>query len=222
MKNLDAKDRWGRTALHYAAMESNAAMILLLVGKGADVHARDHIRQTPLHLASINFDGEMVPILLEHGAEINTRDKSGDTPLHLACRSGHENAATFLLTQGANIWAENNSQISALTQDHFLGLVSQHKNRWEEMLGEVKNGNLDAIKNPQDIYHLASVMKPSNPKSVSPPKEFIRLLFQQYLPHEPKFNTMYEEIFSQQRINAVEDLQALRQKAGAQGGEVVL
>ena len=50
--NLDEKDRWGKTALRYAALRGALNIIKILVSNGADVFAVDKNGMTPLHFAA--------------------------------------------------------------------------------------------------------------------------------------------------------------------------
>lgn len=54
---LEAKDRRGRTALHYGAQNSRAAALSALVKAGANVNAEDRRGRTPLHWAAFSRSG---------------------------------------------------------------------------------------------------------------------------------------------------------------------
>lgn len=54
---LEAKDRRGQTALHYAAQNSRAAAVSALVDAGANVNAADREGRTPLHWAPFSRSG---------------------------------------------------------------------------------------------------------------------------------------------------------------------
>ena len=191
--------------------DTDYASILDLVTQGVDVQATDDNKQILLHRATYNGNRDVCELLIQQGADVHAKDKWGQTPLLLAAGGGHTEMIKLLLDQGANIWAEKHRDLTRI--------LIPHRDNWLPKLEKVKQGKLDDILNPQDLYHLASVMKPENPQNAPHPKEFIRILFQQYLPHEPKFNAMYEEIFSQQRP-AQYNLQSARKSA--QGRGVVL
>ncbi len=89
------RDRAGRTPLHHAAkMREGAAIIELLVRKGADVNARanDATQSTPLLAAIENYlevqDRQeaslIIRVLVHLGADINIADARGNTALVLA------------------------------------------------------------------------------------------------------------------------------------------
>lgn len=73
---LESQDN-GWTPLHMVAAQgvnatqNHAEIAELLIGAGADLHARDIARQTPLHLISVNGSVESIPVarvLLAAGA----------------------------------------------------------------------------------------------------------------------------------------------------------
>jgi hypothetical protein len=48
---MEAKDRYRKTALHYAAEEGHSSVVKLLLLAGADKEAKDRFGDTPLHYA---------------------------------------------------------------------------------------------------------------------------------------------------------------------------
>ena len=49
--DLNARDEFGRTRLHYAALKGDVRGIKLLLDAGADMHAQDNVGWTPLDIA---------------------------------------------------------------------------------------------------------------------------------------------------------------------------
>ncbi|CAM9327967.1 unnamed protein product, partial [Ectocarpus sp. 13 AM-2016] len=49
----DAKDRFGKTPLHWAAGQGHVDIVLALMDAGAMVDSRDHFKATPLMLAAL-------------------------------------------------------------------------------------------------------------------------------------------------------------------------
>ena len=75
----------GRTPLHVAAGAGHAAIVALLVERGAAMEARAlHPNSTPLYAAAQNGHGATVRCLLEHGANAEAETRGGMTPLHEA------------------------------------------------------------------------------------------------------------------------------------------
>jgi hypothetical protein len=208
---IDARSKATNTPLHFAVWHGHTAIVKFLLDRGAEIDARDNDGYTPLQWAAVYGGAEYAQLFLEHGADIEARGKWYRTPLYDAAENGKTETVKYLLEQGANIWAEKDDKKTALDEDK-TGLLEPHREQWKKVLEEVRSGDLSGINTTQDIYHLASVMKPANPKDIPPPKEFIRLLFQQYLPHDDKFNAMYEEIFAQPRP-LEQNLQSARQAA---------
>ena len=82
VKKPDARNKYGRTPLHYAAQGEAPALVTALVKAGADPNARDaRGGWTPLHLAAwFSKKPAVVAALLAAGADPGARDKTGKTP----------------------------------------------------------------------------------------------------------------------------------------------
>lgn len=76
---VDFPDRYGRTALWWAAEYNQPAIITCLIEAGANINGNDGA--IPLSNAAYNGDKEAVEALLVHGANPNMQ-VDGDTPLH--------------------------------------------------------------------------------------------------------------------------------------------
>ena len=125
-----SKDRWGRTALHYAVnphdvfslepgiratrvahdqaiAAERVAMIGLLIEQRSIIDAFDRNGETALHRASTANLVTEAQALLEHGAFVDPRNYSDSTPLLLAAKSGHSAVAQLLLEFEADKEAED-------------------------------------------------------------------------------------------------------------------
>jgi len=98
---INLKDIWGLTPLHYAARKESYSVAETLVKAGADVNAQDEYGFTPLHEAIENEQGHIMAFLL-HKANANpnlglTKDyedyPKGTTPADIAERKGMEGYA---------------------------------------------------------------------------------------------------------------------------------
>lgn len=73
--NINARDNYGQTALHWAASSSEDPEVLhLLIEAGAHLDVRSIHGETPLMYATRNVHPEMVGILLEAGADGSLKD----------------------------------------------------------------------------------------------------------------------------------------------------
>ena len=116
--DVNARNRWGGTAIQWAADSKNLRMVERLIRKKADVNAADEAKLTPLMVAA-NYEGpeylEMVKLLIRAGARVNDSDELGMTPLMKASMNHYKtDTVRFLLANGAQIEAKDNQGQTAL------------------------------------------------------------------------------------------------------------
>ncbi|ROV87363.1 hypothetical protein VSDG_09867 [Cytospora chrysosperma] len=130
--DVDAKDVWGRTALHGASNEGYEKTVQMLLENGADVNAKDIWDKTALHNASAGGHIRTVQILLENGADVNAMGKHRTTALHYAWTGGHFEVVHVLLENGAddNLKGE---EYSTATRHAFMGSYIE---KFQMLLGE--------------------------------------------------------------------------------------
>src|SRR5678815_411972 len=88
-KDRPGVDRYGRTELHYAALDGDARKITELLAKGLTPGAPDDNGMTPLHFAAQAWCIPACTALLEAGAPVDARDAHGNTALSTAVFESH-------------------------------------------------------------------------------------------------------------------------------------
>lgn len=107
--DINAHDKFGQLALHYAAMGKDSPNIArLLIARGANVDCRGYSgAQTPLFYAAKRGSLSIARYLISKGAKVNARDMYGMTPLMEAAQEGRDSMVKMLLANGADIKAVN-------------------------------------------------------------------------------------------------------------------
>ncbi|MBE86868.1 MAG: hypothetical protein CMO69_03935 [Verrucomicrobiales bacterium] len=123
--NLEEKDKFGNTSLHYTAKNGCKEIVELLIYKNADVNFKNNAGETPLDIARNKetaafllknngkygtFFGavsggnvDAVNTFLKDGTDVNTKIQHGWSPMHEAVMLGHMEVAKLLITKGADI-----------------------------------------------------------------------------------------------------------------------
>jgi ankyrin repeat protein len=109
-------DEHGRTELHYAAGDGDAARAAALLAAGADAGARDDDGWTPLHFAAQAYAPAVCEALLAAGAPVDVPDASGNTALWRAvfASRGRGDVIGILRRHGANPLLANANGVSPL------------------------------------------------------------------------------------------------------------
>jgi hypothetical protein len=192
--DVNAKDRFGFTPLHYTALNGHIEIVKLLIERGADVNAKTNGGWTPLRFAAIYGHIEIVKLLIERGADVNAKDKDGRTPLHSAAFYGHVEVVRLLLEHGAdpnikNIWGQTAidlarergySEIVKLIEGiksfQILSIEAPKLfvNEWGKIIVKIKGkgkisvgleGDIDWIKPElKEVYGEATIEIPVKPK----------------------------------------------------------
>ncbi len=112
--NVNLKNKWGLTPLHYAAYRGFRKLARLLLKKGANLDETNSAGKTPLFYA-LEADKdrkEMVEFLLQQGANPNIQDNKGNTPLHIVVQEGRSELVPLLLQYQANVNIKNDEGLS--------------------------------------------------------------------------------------------------------------
>lgn len=143
------------TALHVAARNSRAAVIRLLVAKGADLEARSRYQQmTPLWLAFRSEDGAIARLLVELGADVDAQDDFG-TLLHKYSHEGDMDRIKLLLELGADVHAKTNTG-SFLLHECFKCHQSRIAGVWELLVQHGADINAQETDTGNSILHWAT------------------------------------------------------------------
>ena len=115
--DIDARDKWGQTALHKAI--DDVEIVSLLITHGADVNAKNAaFGMTALYYA----DCTVAQLLIDAGADIDVRSQNGNTPLMWHVYNENYDVANLLSKNGASSDAENiNGDTAAAIAQRFSG-----------------------------------------------------------------------------------------------------
>ncbi|CAM9419719.1 unnamed protein product [Ectocarpus sp. 12 AP-2014] len=145
----DAKDRFGKTPLHWAAGQGHIDIVLALMDAGAMVDSRDHFKATPLMLAALGGHEHVVRCLLYAGAGAPNRyncqrschTELRSTALHYAARGGHVGVITALLSAGFCKGQPDETGVTAAEISARVGLASSRE-ATRRLLGGDRGGKL--------------------------------------------------------------------------------
>ena len=99
--DVNAKDKFGNTALLLAAHLGSLDLLTGLLSAGADLDEKDDDGETALMSAVAAGDAGCVQALLKAGADMNARNDEGKTALALAREYNHEEIVKLLEARGA-------------------------------------------------------------------------------------------------------------------------
>ena len=154
--NVNARDKYRRSPLHWAAIHSKApAVVTTLVQAGAKINSRSERGDTPLHNAvSSNQFPAVVRALLKAEAKVNVRNENGFTPLHRAAGAGGSRNGAIL---GAYFRARTiglTASLAALKDGHSpaeakrkgrLAETAYKKTARKRIFKEVSGGNPEVV-----------------------------------------------------------------------------
>lgn len=79
--DVNSRDQFGRTALHWASLGGQPEVARLLLANGADPKAVDDQGHSALHVACAMHNHEVAKLLVDNGADVNQKDRKERTPL---------------------------------------------------------------------------------------------------------------------------------------------
>ena len=98
ISEIDLPNNAGETALHWAQRartQGPAALVEVLLEKGANVAAEDNQGRQPLHWAMAKGNGAGARKLVEGGADLNAADRHGRTALYWLCRRAEQGQTNY-------------------------------------------------------------------------------------------------------------------------------
>jgi ankyrin repeat protein len=106
--DVNAPQRDGSTALHWAVYRDDLEAADLLIAAGANVRAATREEVTPLAMACLEGSVAIVERLLKAGADPRERGPNGETMLMFAARNGRVEVITRLAAAGVDVNAREN------------------------------------------------------------------------------------------------------------------
>jgi hypothetical protein len=96
-RDVNIRDGYYRSALHWAGFQGNSNITRILVKAGVELNATDRNNWTPLHFASFFGRDAAAKELLELGANPAVTDWAGMQPIDMAGSEGHTQIVSALL-----------------------------------------------------------------------------------------------------------------------------
>ena len=121
--DIEAKDKYGWTALMYAALCGQDSTVKILLDKKANIHAINIKQRTALHIAIMHNKLHVATILLQNGAPINGLDFQEWTPAMCASKRGDIEAVSFAITHGAFLSVNKETLLTIAAEYGHLELV---------------------------------------------------------------------------------------------------
>jgi ankyrin repeat protein len=109
--NVNAKTKFGDTAMMVAALSGRLDLVKKLRARGAEINPTGW---TPLIYAATGGSDDVVRYLLAEGADINAASPNGTTALMMAAREGKGSTVELLVARGADVSRRNQNGASAL------------------------------------------------------------------------------------------------------------
>jgi serine/threonine-protein phosphatase 6 regulatory ankyrin repeat subunit B len=133
--NVNDRDVYGCTRLHYASRFGCVECINILLDNDADINEKSDQGFTALHYASESGDNERIRILINRGAHINEKRHNGWTALHLATYHNFTDCIVTLLYNGADmddktdmgqtIFDLGNEQTKIFVKEYFVDPIKE-------------------------------------------------------------------------------------------------
>ena len=103
--DINALDKNGFSALHYATLQGHSDVVALLLSEGADVNCYNLSQETPLHLASRANNVDLIRLFLSLNCQVSRANLDGKTALDIA-ESHSVPCSVINLLRSASAWNE--------------------------------------------------------------------------------------------------------------------
>lgn len=130
-KDVNARDGYGNTLLHFAVYKNNAKLVRKLIMFGAKVYIRNRDGNTPLHLACLlNRTNIVQKLVLRSDAWVlNMVNRGNKTPFDIACERGNEQIKAYIIEQNNqnvvnNIFRGNNKTNHDLQKNNLTNIIT--------------------------------------------------------------------------------------------------
>lgn len=110
--DVNAKDRYGQSALLWGASSGSVDVVQVLLDNGASIDSQDNFQHTPLYDASYYGHEKVVKMLLVKGANVDGGPWL--PPLVVAAAGGHEKVVQILLEREAKVDSKGKGGQTAL------------------------------------------------------------------------------------------------------------
>ena len=113
--DIHARDDYGWTALHSAAMSGNLELLQYFIGNGSDIFGKVTAGQSCFHIAAEEGHLKICRALLQnYNFDIHTKDDYGWTVLHRAALGGDLELLQYLIENGSDIFSKTKCGRSCL------------------------------------------------------------------------------------------------------------
>jgi len=101
--DVNAAQKDGSTALHWAVYRRDLQALDILLRAGADPNVKTLTGVTPLAMAALDGSPEMIDRLLKAGADAKALGPNGETTVMFAARNGNPEALKLLIEAGVDV-----------------------------------------------------------------------------------------------------------------------
>lgn len=152
--DVNAKDKYGFTALMSAVAGEYIDIVEILLAQGADVNARHKKDGSTALIGAVSLmHTDVVEILLAQGADVNAKNRGGVTALMYAALKGHPEIVKILLSEGADVNMKNNEGTTAL----MTAAVRGHEKIVEILLSKGANVNVKDKEGWTALMHVVDI-----------------------------------------------------------------